>query len=219
MFADRTDAGQRLARELQKYRGKRALILAIPRGGVEVAFQVARHLRAEFSLLVSRKLPYPDSPEAGFGAVAEDGSFYLVQEANLWLTEPEINRIKQEQVREIQRRIKALRKGKPLPRISGRTVILVDDGLAVGSTMKAAVMLCRNQKAGRVVVAVPVAGGEAVRELREMADEVTVLEIPPHFQAVAQAYRYWTDVTDEEVTQIMKDWQAHKKNKHKETEA
>jgi putative phosphoribosyl transferase len=212
MFSDRTDAGRKLARALEKYKGKSALVLAIPRGGVEVGFQVAKHLGAEFSLLVSRKLPFPDSPEAGFGAIAEDGSLYLVPESRLWLTEPEIERIKKEQVREIQRRVKSLRKGKPLPPISGRTVILVDDGLAVGSTMKAALMLCRRQKAARIVAAVPVAGDEAARELGEMADETVILEIPVHFQAVAQAYEYWADLTDEEVIRIMKEWESF--NKH-----
>jgi len=213
MFEDRIDAGSKLARRLEKYQGQDVLVLAIPRGGVPVGFQVARHLGAEFSLLVSRKLPYPDSPEAGFGAIAEDGSYYLVPEARQWLSDAEIERIKKEQVREIRRRIRALRGGKPLPGISGRTVILVDDGLAVGSTMKAGVLLCRHQKAARIVVAVPVAGGQAAQELGAMADELVVLEIPRYFQAVAQSYRFWNDLTDEDVLKIMKEWDPNRAKK------
>jgi len=213
MFKDRTDAGLRLARRLEKYRGRGVLVLAIPRGGAQVGYPVARHLRADFSLLVSRKLPFPEEPEAGFGAVAEDGSLYLVPNARLWLDEDEIERIKEEQVLEILRRVKVLRGGRPLPPISGKTVILVDDGLAVGSTMKAAVLLCRGQKAARIVVAAPVAGGEAARELESMADEVVVLETPQNFRAVAQVYEEWRDLSDEEVIRIMKEWDSRKKKK------
>ncbi len=210
MFKDRDDAGSRLAHRLIGYRDAGAIVLAIPRGGVQVGLPVARALRAEFSLLVSRKLPFPDDPEAGFGAVAEDGSFVLVPGARDWIPESEIERIKEEQVREASRRVRVLREGKPLPEIAGKTVILVDDGLAVGSTMKAAVTLCRNRKAGRIVVAVPVAGADSARELGEMADEVVVLEIPRHFRAVAQAYAYWSDLTDEDVIQLMKEWNAER---------
>jgi putative phosphoribosyl transferase len=207
------DAGLKLARKLEKYQDKGVLVLAIPRGGAQVGLPVARHLRADFSLLVSRKLPFPQDPEAGFGAVAEDGSLYLIPNANLWLEEEEIERIKEEQVLEISRRVKVLRGGKPLPGIAGKTVILVDDGLAVGSTMRAAVLLCQRQKASRIVVAAPVGGREPVRALESMADEVVVLEIPRNFQAVAQAYEHWRDLSDEEVIQIMKEWDSHKVKK------
>jgi putative phosphoribosyl transferase len=211
MFKDRIDAGFKLARRLEKYRGQRVQVLAIPRGGAQVGYPVARYLRAEFSLLISRKLPYPDEPEAGFGAVAEDGSCFLIPNAHLWLDRAEIERIKEEQVLETLRRVKVLRGGRPLPKIEGRTVILVDDGLAVGSTMKAAVLMCRRQNASRVVVAVPVAGKEAVRDLQALADEVVVLEVPRTFRAVAQVYEDWSDLSDEEVLQIMREWEDRKK--------
>jgi len=208
MFNDRSDAGLKLARKLEKYRNSGALVLAIPRGGVPVAYPVASYLRAEFSLLISRKLPFPDVPEAGFGAVTEDGSLSLIPDARLWLADDEIERIIKLQEREVLRRIKVLRGGRPLPIIAGRTVILIDDGLAVGSTMKAAVLLCRRQKAGWIVVASPVAGDRAAAELKAMADETVILEIPDDFQAVAQAYRFWNDLTDQDVLQIMRDWEA-----------
>ena len=203
MFEDRKDAGERLARALEKYKGEDVLVLAIPRGGVEVAYEVAKYLDVDFSLLVARKLPYPINPEAGFGAVAEDGSTFIFERAAAWLGRKRIDKIKKEQLREIIRRIDVLRKGKPLPEISGRTVVLVDDGLAMGSTMRAAIMLCKNKNAAKVVVAVPVAGREVASDIAGIVDELVVLEVPPFFQAVAQVYRNWYDVGDEEVLEIM----------------
>jgi putative phosphoribosyl transferase len=203
VFENRKDAGERLARALEKYRREDVLVLAIPRGGVEVAYEVAEYLGAEPALLVARKLPYPRNPEAGFGAVAEDGSTFIFEGAAAWLGRKRIEKIKKEQLREIIRRIDVLRKGKPLPEISGRTVILVDDGLAMGSTMRAAVMLCKNKNAAGVVVAVPVAGREVANEIAGIVDELVVLEVPPFFRAVAQVYRNWYDVGDEEVLEIM----------------
>jgi putative phosphoribosyl transferase len=203
VFENRKDAGERLARALEKYRGEDVLVLAIPRGGVEVAYEVGKYLGAELALLVVRKLPYPRNPEAGFGAVAEDGSTLIFEGAATWLGRKRIEKIKKEQLREIIRRIDVLRKGKPLPEIAGRTVILVDDGLAMGSTMRAAIMLCKNKNAARVVVAVPVAGREVANDIAGMVDELVVLEVPPFFQAVAQVYRNWYDVGDEEVLEIM----------------
>lgn len=203
MFADRRDAGRKLALALKKYRGHNALVLAIPRGGVEVGYQVAEYLNADFSILISRKLPFPDNPEAGFGAIAEDGSVFIATDAAVWLPKEQIERIEREQIKEINRRIEVLRKGKPLPEMTGRTVILVDDGLAMGSTMRAAIMLCRRKKAGKIVVAVPVAGERVADEVSRIADEIVVLEMPWNFMAVAQVYENWYDVSDAEVLDIM----------------
>jgi len=207
MFKDREEAGKQLAESLENYRSQGVLVLAIPRGGVEVGFQVARHLRADFSILISRKLPYPDNPEAGFGALAEDGSAVILQEASLWVPEEKIQKIISEQTEEIKRRVKVLRKGKPLPEISGRTVILVDDGLAMGSTMRAAIELCRKKYAKKIVVAVPVAGRRVAREIDKLVDETIILEVPEFFQAVAQVYLNWYDVPDEEVIEILRKWE------------
>ena len=214
MFEHRKDAGEKLAKALEKYlprrqagKNKKALVLAIPRGGVEVGYQAAKYLNADFSLLISRKLPFPDNPESGFGAVAEDGSTFILKDASVWLSEKEINRIKKEQIQEIKRRIKALRKGRPLPKISGRIVILIDDGLAMGSTMRAAIALCKKKKAKKIIVAVPVSGKDVAQEIGKIADEIIVLEKPDFFQAVAQVYKNWYDVSDEEVIEIMKKWQ------------
>ena len=214
MFEHRKDAGEKLAKALEKYlprrqagKNKKALVLAIPRGGVEVGYQAAKYLNADFSLLISRKLPFPDNPESGFGAVAEDGSTFILKDASAWLSEKEINKIKKEQIGEIKRRIKALRKGRPLPKISGRIVILIDDGLAMGSTMRAAIALCKKKKAKKIIVAVPVSGRDVAQEIGKIVDEIIVLEKPDFFQAVAQVYKNWYDVSDEEVIEIMKKWQ------------
>ncbi len=205
-FKDRADAGARLAEALEKYKGRHVLVLGIPRGGVEVAYQVALGLEGELSILVSRKLPYPDNPEAGFGAVAEDGSRVVSETAPYELDEAEISAIIRKQEEEIRRRIQVLRRGEPLPEIKGRTVILVDDGLAMGSTMTAAVSLCRKRKAKKVVVAVPVAGEWAAREVAKLADETVILTKPVPFFAVAQVYERWYDVPDKEVLSLLARW-------------
>ncbi len=211
MFRDRTDAGRKLAQALEKYKGAGALVLAIPRGGVEVGYQVARHLDVDFSIIITRKLPYPDNPESGFGAIAEDGSVFMIEGARYQLPQSTIEKIAEEQRREIKRRIEALRGGRPLPEVEGRTVILVDDGIAMGSTMRASIMLLRNRKAGRVVAAAPVTGERTAAEIRKLADEVVIVEIPSFFYAVAQVYENWYDVPDEEVVEIMGRWERERR--------
>jgi len=208
MFEDRKDAGKRLAKALTKYRNKDVLILAIPRGGVEVAYKVAEYLNAELNLLVSRKLPFPNNKEAGFGAIAEDGSTFIFKDVYMWLSEEKIEEIKIEQMDEVRRRIEILRQGKKIPGIKGRIVILIDDGLAMGSTMRAAIMLCKNKGAKKVIVATPVSGEDIAREIEEIVDEIVILEKPVFFQAVAQVYKNWNDVTDSEVIEILNSWQS-----------
>lgn len=204
MFEDRTDAGQKLAYALEEYKDREnVLVLAIPRGGAEVGYRVAEHLDADFSLLVTRKLPYPSHPEAGFGAIAEDGSTYIYEDAARRLSPEAIRRIAREQRQEIERRVEVLRGGRPLPTIRGRTVILVDDGIAAGSTMRASIQLCKNREAARIVVGVPVAGERTTEEIEQLVDEVVVVEQPAFFRAVAQVYRAWYDVPDREVLEIM----------------
>ena len=196
MFEDRADAGKKLAHALEAYRGGDVLVLAIPRGGVEVGIQVARHLDADFSLLIARKLPYPHQPEAGFGAVAEDGSAVILDQASRRVPQQTVDRIIESQREEIERRKAVLREGQPLPDLAGRTVILVDDGIAMGSTMRASIELCKNQDAGKIVVAVPVAGERVISEIEMKVAELVVLETPTYFRAVDQVYRHWYDVPD-----------------------
>lgn len=207
MFEDRRDAGQQLARALDSFKGREnVLVLAIPRGGVEVAAQVARHLEAELSMVIIRKLPFPHNPEAGFGAIAEDSSLYLHPRAADTLPSETVEAVIDAQKEEVERRIEVLRNGNPLPTIEGRTVILVDDGIAMGSTMRATIELCKNQGADTLVVAVPVASDRITREIEARVDRCVVLETPAFFRAVAQVYEHWYDVSDQEVIEIMNRW-------------
>jgi putative phosphoribosyl transferase len=203
MFKDRKDAGQKLAAALQAYKVEEPLILAIPRGGVELGYEISRALDTDFSLLICRKLPFPHNTESGFGAIAEDGSLYINASASSSVSDEEIQQIITEQSLEIKRRIQTLRQGKTLPVIKGRTVILVDDGIAMGSTMHAAVELCKKAKAKKIIVAVPVAGRQTIETFSKMVDKVIVLESPVPFYAVAQVYENWYDVSDEEVLSFL----------------
>lgn len=204
MFDNRKDAGLKLARAVRRFSRSGGIVLAIPRGGVEVGYQVSRQLQWPFSVVIVRKLPFPENPESGFGAMAEDGSVFLQAGYADRIPDDIIERIRREQALEIQRRIRVLRQGRSLPPVAGKNVILVDDGIAMGSTMMAAVRLCRRQKAARIIAAAPVAGPSAMRLLATEADELVVVEHPLHFRAVADAYRHWYDVPDEEVLRFMK---------------
>lgn len=206
VFRDRKDAGRRLAAALQPYQGQAPLILAIPRGGVEVGFEVAVGLGAEFAILIARKLPLPGNPEAGFGAIAEDGSTFIVEPMAAVIGPGRVAGIIQQQRQEIQRRIQVLRGGAPLPSLENRTVIIVDDGIAMGSTVRAAVAMCRSRRAERVIVAAPAAGPVTAEDLTKIADEVVILERPARFQAVAEVYENWYDVPDEDVLRIMAEY-------------
>jgi len=203
MFEDRRDAGRQLGNVLLSYRSLNPLILSIPRGGVEVGYYVAEQLGVPLSMVIVRKLPLPHNPEAGFGAIAEDGSTYFVKRAYKQIPTDIVEKIIEEQRQELKRRVEVLREGRPLPEIKGKTVILVDDGIAMGSTIRAAIMLCRNKQAGKIVAAAPVTGPGTATDLAEAADEVVILEEPPFFRAVAEAYRNWYDVGDDEVVRIM----------------
>ncbi len=204
MFKDRKEAGQKLAEALQTYKKESPLVFAIPRGGVELGYEISQALDTDFSLLICRKLPFPHNTESGFGAMAEDGSLYINEWAASSVSDKEIEKIISEQGHEIKRRIQTLREGKALPEIKGRTVILVDDGIAMGSTMHVAVELCKKAKAKKIIIAVPVAGHQTIEKFSEMVDEVIVLESPVPFYAVAQVYENWYDVSDEEVLRFFK---------------
>lgn len=205
MFRDRTDAGHKLGEALTEFRGQHPLILGIPRGGVRIAREVAETLNTTFSVIIVRKLPFPENPEAGFGAIAEDGSLYIVPGMDNSLPASVVDRTTSRQEAEVTRRIRMLRGGRPLPDLKGRHVILVDDGIAMGSTTQAAVLCCRRQEAGRVTVAAPVASPDAVRALEETADAVVCLEMPSFFRAVAEFYETWYDVPDREAVELLDD--------------
>ncbi len=201
-FRNRAEAGDGLGAELKAGEYAGALVLGIPRGGVEVAFHVARALRTAMSILVVRKLPFPANPEAGFGALAEDGSLYVVPEAARLLPHRVMDDIVAVQRAEVARRVSVYRGGQSLPDLHERPVLVVDDGIAMGSTTQAAVLCCRNLGARRVTVASPVASPEAHADLELAADDVVVLSTPPLFRAVGEFYDEWRDLSDGEVVAL-----------------
>ncbi|MDR8394005.1 phosphoribosyltransferase [Aliifodinibius sp. S!AR15-10] len=203
MFKDRKAAGLQLAGALKKYQHKKPLILGIPRGGVEVAYYVANELKASLSVVVSRKLGYPDHSEAAFGALAEDGSLYLNPRIQKLLTRDMIERVMERTQKEIDRRVKLYRKGQPLPNMDNRTVILVDDGIATGSTLFAAIELCKKQKPKIIIVAAPVSSRLMLRTLQNRVHDAIILQTPGDFYAVSQQYEKFPNLTDKQVLHFL----------------
>jgi len=204
IFADRVDAGRRLAARLEEYRSPETIVLAIPRGGVVVGYEVARALGAPFDVTVPRKIGAPGQPELAIGAVGDD-VVVLDQHAISYLhvgeeyLRDEIER----QKAEIERRMRLYRGEKPFPNLAGKTVILVDDGMATGATTLAAARAVRERNPGKLVLAVPVAPPESVAKLRPEVDEIVVLETPEPFFAVGAWYTVFDQTTDEEVIDLL----------------
>jgi putative phosphoribosyl transferase len=211
MFNNRYDAGRQLAVKLTEYRSSSTIVLAIPNGGVPVALEVAIALGANLDLIISRKIPLPLRPEAGFGAVSDDGTVILNQEIvdSLDLSPRQINYQVNKVKADIRQRSLLYHKDRPLPSVEGKTVIIVDDGLASGFTMMAAVESLRHRQPKRVVVAVPAASIAAVKRLEEVADKVVTCTVGfmPKFY-IADFYRNWYDLSDDEVMQCLKEWRV-----------
>jgi putative phosphoribosyl transferase len=178
-------------------------VLGIPRGGVEVAYYVAKQLHAELSIVISKKLPFPGQEEYGFGAVSEDYSVYISPHGKGSLEPKVINLIVEAQIQEIKRRVEKYRHGKPLPDMKGRTVIVVDDGIATGVTLVPVIQLCQKREAGKIVIAAPVSGTTFNAHLHE-ADDIVIVVQPEHFYAVGQVYQTFGDFTDEELLDLLK---------------
>lgn len=204
-FADRMEAGDFLGIELScRGLGANAVILALARGGVPVGFAAASRLGLALDVIVARKLGVPWQPELAMGAIA--GTARVLNEgtlAELDISNDEVERVIVREQAEMMRREELYRGAKPAPDLTGKTAILVDDGLATGSTMLAAVRYARMLKSVRIVVAVPVGSREACDHLREEADEVICLAIPDSFCAVGEWYRDFTQVSDDEVGKIL----------------
>jgi putative phosphoribosyl transferase len=206
-FTDRTDAGRAVAERLQKYAGRDdVVVLALPRGGVPVAYEVAVALGAPLDVFLVRKLGTPGQRELAMGAIASGGVRVINDDVVQWLhLRPEqIDAVAREEQQELERREAAYKQGRPTPPLAGRVVILVDDGLATGSTMRAAVQAVRLLQPSRVVVAVPVGARETCRELELLADEVVCVETPEPFVAVGQWYTYFDQTTDDEVQELLR---------------
>jgi putative phosphoribosyl transferase len=211
IFRDRKDAGEQLGKYLKdEYKDKNILVLGIPRGGVEVAYYVAKELNADLSVMVSKKLPYPGQEELAFGAVAEDGSVFISKIGNR-LDPKTISVIISIQLDEIKRRVKQYRNNEPLPDMIHKTVMIVDDGVATGATIVPAIKFCKERKAKKIIVAVPVSGLRPVSELEELADEIVVLEKPEFFYAVGQVYDEFNQLSDKQVSQLLEQYRANRK--------
>lgn len=213
IFDDRRDAGKRLAERLQEYSDRSVVVLAIPNGGVPVAVEVASALNADFGLVIARKLPIPLTPEAGFGAITEDGSIILNEELvkRFGLSRQQIEYEAGKVKAEIKRRNLLYLGDKPLVSVSGKTVIIIDDGLASGITMRAAVESVRRRRPGEIVAATPCASAPAVKQVEKAADRVVtcVTGSMPRF-AIADFYRHWYDLSDDEVIRYLNRWRARR---------
>lgn len=204
IFKDRKSAGKLLAKRLNEYRDKKdVIVLGIPRGGVVVASEVARKLNLPLDIIVTRKIGSPNQEELALGAVDPDGQIVWDQELLDQLRIDNGQLTIEDEVNEIKRRDKLYRQGKELFDISNRTVILVDDGIATGSTTLAAAKYLRSHQAKEIILAVPVASQEALSKLSVSVDQLVVLETPQYFQAVGQFYHQFEPVTDSEVVQLL----------------
>jgi putative phosphoribosyl transferase len=206
VFQDRAAAGRVLAQRLTNYAGSPDLVvLALPRGGVPVGFQVARSLRAPLDLLPVRKLGVPGREELAMGAIASDGTQVVNRRVvrELGIAEDTLQAVAAAEHQELERRERAYRDQRPRPELTGKVVIVVDDGLATGATMWAAVAAIRRQRPARVVVAVPVGAASTCQQLQQVADDVVCASTPALFVAVGQAYHDFAQTTDEEVRALL----------------
>lgn len=205
-FEDREDAGQHLAQLLLPYRGTDAIILAVPRGGVVVAAEIAERLGLPMDVLIVRKIGHPAQPEFGLGAVVEGLSPVLNATAMVRarLTETDLALTIREEQREVERRARRYRGGRLLPDVRGRTILLVDDGIATGGTLRSAIQALRQRRPKKIVLAVGVAPPGAFASLRKEVDEFVCLSVPNDFAAVGQFYREFRPVSDERVVALLK---------------
>jgi len=205
-FRDRRDAGRRLAKELHSYANRSdVIVLALPRGGLPVGFEIAMALGAPLDVFVVRKLGLPWHEELAMGALASGGVRVLdddlIRVARV--SDEDIRRVTAAEQAELERRERQYRGDRPFPKLAGKTVVLVDDGLATGSTMRAAVAALRKERPARIVVAVPVAAPETCESFRSIVDEIVCAETPEPFQAVGLWYEDFSQTTDDEVHQLL----------------
>jgi predicted phosphoribosyltransferase len=205
-FRNRAEAGQCLARKLSHYSNRdEVVLLALPRGGVPVAFELARALHAPLDVFVVRKLGLPGHEELAMGAISSGGVRVLNGRVieDLGISDETIDAVAARELQELERREHAYRDDRPRPDVEGRTVILVDDGIATGATMRAAVQALRQLRVNRIVVATPTAALSTVRELRPVVEEVVAVITPANFRGVGEWYEDFTQTTDDEVRELL----------------
>jgi predicted phosphoribosyltransferase len=205
IFHDRADAGRRLAMRLARYREENPSVIALPRGGVAVGYEIAHAFHAPLDVIVARKLGVPGREELGLGAIAPGGVRVLDEGIIDWfgISEAQLERIIARETAEMERRLRLYRGGDAPPEVTGRTVILADDGLATGVTARAAVLSLRQQNPRRLVLAVPVCAAETAEALRSQVDDLVCASTPLNFRAVGFWYEDFTQVTDEAVTVLL----------------
>jgi predicted phosphoribosyltransferase len=206
LFHDRMDAGRRLAAKLTEYTGRAdVLVLALPRGGVPVGYEIAQALGAPLDVFLVRKLGVPGREELAMGAMASGGVRVVNEDVvhALGIPDEVIDAVADKERRELARRERAYRDDRPPPDVRGRTVLIVDDGLATGSTMRAAVAALRKLHPGRIVVAVPVGSADTCADLESEADEVVCVLTPDPFHAVGLWYEDFSQTTDEQVHELL----------------
>lgn len=205
-FSDRKDAGKQLASALTDFSFKEGMVLAIPRGGVVVGYEIASALNFKLDVIIPRKIGTPDNPELAIGAVTEDGTMILDDSLIMYLgvSNDYIYQESERQKQEIRRRQNFYRQGVSEPEIKDKNVIVVDDGIATGYTMKAALASVRNRGAATLTVAIPVGPPSTIKELKHQADNIVCLYTPEYFQAIGQFYSDFSQTTDEEVIELLK---------------
>jgi putative phosphoribosyl transferase len=214
LFADRFDAGKQLAQALAEYADrKNVVILGIPRGGVEIGYIVAKELKAALDIVVTKKIGFPGNPEAAIGAVAPDGKVSIDKS---WIDysgiskkyiDSEVKAIKEE----IKRRYQNYRGRAAIPKLNGKTVILIDDGIATGQTVRATAEYLKRQKCKRLILAVPVSPKDTVEDLKRVFDEVICLQTPLVFYAIGQFYGNFEQISDEKVKAYLEKIKKKKK--------
>ncbi|AEV98228.1 phosphoribosyltransferase [Niastella koreensis] len=207
MFTNRKQAALQLAKALEKYSNQNVLVLGIARGGIETAYYIARQLNAELSFLIVRKLSHLQNPEYALGAMAEDGTVYYNPGHKTKISQEMLDNIEEQQQQEIERRKQVFRKVQVLPEINNRTIIIADDGIATGATIFAAIKMCKQKGAAKIIVAAPVCAKSTANELIKEADEVIMLTTPDQFMAVAQFYESFRDLSDQETLDFLKRWE------------
>ncbi|HEY8891898.1 MAG TPA: phosphoribosyltransferase family protein [Clostridium sp.] len=205
MFLDRKDAGEKLTDSLEKFKDEDVIVLAVPRGGLQIAFDTIKRFGFKWDLIIPRKIGAPHNKEVAIGVVSVDGSYFINNQyvEMLNISQEYIDKEVSEQINEIKRRMKEYRGKDTFPEVKGKTVIIMDDGIATGFTILAVIKAVKKQGAKKIILAIPVGQRETIEEFKELVDEVVCLYIPNEFYAVGSYYEDFKQVTDEEVFKII----------------
>ena len=207
MFVDRADAGGKLTDSLKKFKEEDVIVLAVPRGGLEIAYDTIKKIGFKWDLIIPRKIGAPHNKEFAIGAVSADGSYFINDDyvKMYGISQDYIEKEVSEQTNEIKRRMKEYRGKDTFPEVKDKTVIIIDDGIATGFTILAVIKAVKKQGAKKIILAIPVGPRETIEEFKEIVDEVICLYIPDEFYAVGSYYVDFKQVTDEEVFKMMKE--------------